>query len=467
MNLNQLGIHEIRARFRAGTLTSLALAQALIERTNAQQALKGYAAFDADTLLRQAAAADARMAAGEDLPLLGVPIALKDNIDSTDYPSAAGTSGLQGSVPAADAEVVRRLRAAGALVAGKASMHELAFGVTTDNATTGTARNPWDTDRMPGGSSGGCGVVVAAGLVPAAIGTDTGGSVRVPSALCGLVGLRPTAGRVPGRGIAPISTTRDTPGPMARCIQDCALLDAVLAPGPSPLFTVSLAGVRLGVPAHHFWDDLDPGVRAVSEAALDRLRAAGGTLVPVDLSGVAALNASTGFPIALHEFVRDMRDYLAYAGRGIGFDALVAGVKSPDVRAIVTPLLGDGAISGAAYDQAMACRQQLQNLYAQAFLSAGVHALVFPTTPALAAPAGENTEVVVNGQPQPVFPTFIRNTDPGSNAGLPGLTLPIGLSAGLPVGLALDGMPGSDRLLLSLGSAIEKLFPTNTAPWMR
>lgn len=466
MGPTQLGIVEIRAQLQTGALTSVELTKALIERTLKKQGLHGYVTFDESTLLRQAAEADKRISAGESMPLLGVPIALKDNIDSVDYPSSAGTSSLMGSVPMADSDVALKLRAAGALISGKANMHELAFGITTDNHVTGEARNPWGPERIPGGSSGGSGVVVAAGLVPAAIGTDTGGSVRVPASLCGLVGLRPTVGRVSGRGVAPISKTRDTAGPLARNVADCALLDAVLTGSSAALPAATLSGVRLGIPENLFWEDLDPGVRLVAEAAVEKLRAAGAHLVSVALPSVSELNAATGFPIALYEFVRDMRDYLSYAQRGVSLEALVAGVKSPDVKGIVSPLLGEGAIPESAYRQALESRKRLQEMYAQAFVTSGVQALVFPTTPVIAAKTTEKTDVVLNGKPQPLFPTFIRNTDPGSNAGLPGLTLPVGLSDGLPVGLSLDGAPGSDRLLLSLGMEIEKLFPTVSAPWM-
>lgn len=466
MSPTQLGIHEIRVQLRDRTLSSVALAESLIERTNSLKNLNGYVAFDERSLLKQAAEADKRIEAGEDLPLLGVPIALKDNIDSIDFPSSAGTTSLLGAKPGADADVVTRLRAAGALVAGKANMHELAFGITTDNHATGEARNPWDEQRIPGGSSGGSAVVVAAGFVPAALGTDTGGSVRVPASLCGLVGLRPTVGRYSGRGIAPISMTRDTAGPMARTVSDCALLDEVLTGDSTALNAVSLAGIRLGIPENMFWDDLAPGVRAVAEAAVERVRAAGAHLVSVALPSVSELNAATGFPIALFEFVRDMKDYLSYANRGITIEDLVAGVQSPDVKSIVTPLLSTGAIPEAVYHQALESRKHLQQMYAQAFVASGVQALLFPTTPMVAAKTSEKEEVLLNGKPQPLFPTFIRNTDPGSNAGLPGITLPVGLSEGLPVGLSLDGMPGSDRLLLAIGSQIEKLFPPVRAPWM-
>lgn len=472
MNLTQLGVVELRRHLQQRTVSSAAVADALIARTEAHAALNGYVAFDPEALRAQARVADARIAAGEELPLLGVPVALKDNIDAVGWPSAAGTGALQGLHPLQDAEVVRRLRDAGALIAGKTNMHELAFGITTNNSLTGAARNPWDRDRIPGGSSGGSGVVVGAGLVPAAIGTDTGGSVRVPAALCGVAGLRPTAGRVPGRGIAPISLTRDTAGPIARSIADCALLDRVLSgerEASEEAAAVSLEGLRLGLPRSPFWDDLEDGVRQVAEAAVDRLRGAGVRFVELALPGVFELDAAAGFPIALYEFVRDMGDYLGYAQRGIDLRRLIEGIASPDVAAIARPLLGDGAVPEAAYQQALQARRQLQALYAEAFASSGVQALVFATVPLTAAPIGHDETVLFNGRQSPTFPTFIRNTDPGSNAGIPGITLPAGLSSGLPVGLGLDAPAGSDRRLLAIGAAIEAVLPPPppSAPWLR
>lgn len=468
MNLTQLGVAQLRRELRGGALRSIDLADALIERTEAHAALNGYVAFDAEALRAQARAADARIAAGEDLPLLGVPVALKDNIDAVGLPSSNGTRALLGRHPAQDAELVRRLRDAGALVAGKANMHELAMGITTNNSVTGAARNPWDASRMPGGSSGGSGVVVAAGLVPAAIGTDTGGSVRVPAALCGVVGLRPTTGRVPGRGIAPISLTRDTAGPIARSVEDCALLDGVLSGSAQPLERVALQGVRLGLPGPGFWEGLEPGVRSVAQEAIERLRSAGAQFVEVPMPALAGFNEAAGFPIALYEFVRDMGHYLHYAQRGVSLRQLVDAIGSPDVAAIVQPLLGEGAVPEAAYAQALQARRALQAVYAEAFAAQGVRALLFPTTPLVAAPVGRDLTVTLNGEEVPTFSAFIRHTDPGSNAGIPGVTLPAGLADGLPVGLALDGPAGSDRGLLALAAAVEAVLPPlPCAPWQR
>jgi Asp-tRNA(Asn)/Glu-tRNA(Gln) amidotransferase A subunit family amidase len=466
--LAQLGVVQLRQHLRAGTARSVDLADALIERTQAHASLNGYVAFDAQAFRAQAMAADARIAAGEDLPLLGVPVALKDNIDAVGLPSAAGTRALVGLRPQHDAEVVQRLRKAGALIAGKANMHELAMGITTNNSVTGAARNPWEPSRIPGGSSGGSGVVVAAGLVPAAIGTDTGGSVRVPAALCGVVGLRPTTGRVPGRGIAPISLTRDTAGPIARSVEDCALLDGVLSGNAQPLVPVSLQGVRLGLPGPGFWEGLEPGVHSVAQEAIERLRTAGAQFVEVPLPTMAGFNEAAGFPIALYEFVRDMGDYLHYAQRGVSLRQLVDAIGSPDVAAIVQPLLGEGAVPEAVYAHALQARRGLQAVYAEAFAAHGVRAFLFPTTPLTAAPVGHDVTVQLNGQALPTFSAFIRNTDPGSNAGIPGVTLPAGLAEGLPVGLGLDGPAGSDRGLLALAAAVEAVLPPlPSAPWLR
>lgn len=450
---------ELAQALAEGAAQSTELAEQWIARSEAASALNCYVSFDAAGLLRQAAEADARRRAGERLPLLGVPVALKDNIDAEGFPCGDGTGALHGRYPVGDAELVRRLRGAGALIAGKVGLHELAFGITTNNAVTGPVHNPWDTSRIPGGSSGGSGAAVAARLVPAAIGTDTGGSVRVPAALCGVAGLRPTVGRVSAVGIAPISASRDSAGPLARSVADLALLDGVLTGDTGALPPVALRGLRLGLPKSYFWEDLAPGVHAQAEAAVSELRAAGVQLVPVDLPGIGQLAEEASFVIALYEFVRDMTAYLRDRSRGITFGELIAGIGSADVKAVAGPVLGAGAVPEAAYRQALETRKRLQALYADTFSRADLAALVFPTTPATAAKIGEDETFELNGQACPTFATFIRNTDPGSSAALPGLSLPIGLSDGLPVGLALDGPAGGDRRLLAVGQAIEAVLP--------
>lgn len=440
------------------------LAHAWIGRAEQLRALNCYVEFDAEGLRAQARRADARLGAGERAPLLGVAVALKDNIDAIGFACGNGTPALQGRASSADAALVGRLRAAGALIPGKLGMHELALGITSNNACNGAVHNPWDPRRSPGGSSGGAGAAVAARLVPAAIGTDTGGSVRVPAAFCGVFGLRPSVGRVSADGIAPISATRDTAGPLARSVADVALLDGVLTGEQAPLAEVSLRGLRLGLPDGAFWDDLDPGVHACAQRAVDQLRARGVEFVDVALPSLAERNGEVSFVVALYEFVRDMTRYLRDKERGVDLATLVAGVRSPDVKAIVEPLLGAGAVPEAAYHGALAARERLQALYRDAFASSGVEALVFPTAACTAPLLGDDQTFAHNGRACPTFATVIRNTDPGSNAGIPGISIPVGLAGGLPVGLEFDGAAGSDRRLLAIAAAVEAALPAMPSP---
>jgi Asp-tRNA(Asn)/Glu-tRNA(Gln) amidotransferase A subunit family amidase len=464
MEALDLPLLALRELLDARLVSSQELAEQCISRVQAAESLNAFASFSADALRASARSADERLRTGERLPLLGIPLALKDNMDVAGVPCGAGTGALKAHVPRSDAELVRRLGAAGAVLAGKLNMHELAFGITSNNAVTGAVRNPWDPARIPGGSSGGSGAAVAARLVPAAIGTDTGGSVRVPAALCGVVGFRPTVGRVPASGLAPISATRDTAGPLARTVRDCALLDEVLAGAPAGVPSLSLNGLRLGVPRAPFWEDLAPDLREVAEAALATLGRAGAVLVEMELPGVMQADAECSFPVALYEFVRDMGRYLADRAPEISLQQVIAGVGSPDVRGAVGTLLSGGGIPEPVYRQALEARTRLQSLYAAAFAQHRVEALVFPTTPRTAAPIGEDETVELNGKRVPTFGTFIRNTDPGSNASLPGVTLPAGLASGLPVGLALDGPIGSDRHLLAIAAAVEAVMPPAPRP---
>ncbi len=458
-------IGSLRRALQDRAISATEFVETLIERTERLATLGAYVNFDPEALRLQARDADARRAAGDTAPLLGVPIAVKDNIDVAGVATSNGTTALLGKPVRRDAGVVERLRSAGALIAGKTNMHELALGITTHNAVTGTARNPWAPDRIPGGSSGGSGVAVAAGLVPAALGTDTGGSVRVPSALCGVFGLRPTVGRVSGRGIAPISTTRDTAGPMAHNVEDLLTLDGILTGDQATPAPVALQGLRLGLPHPRFWDSLDPGVAHSMDEALVRLKGAGVVLVDVDLPELSACNDMAGFPIALYEFVRDLGRYLEESGHGVTLAELVARVGSRDVAGIVQPLLAGGAVPEAAYRDALAARARLRAIYADGFKRLEVQALLFPTTPLTARVLGDDDTIDFNGERAPAFPSFIRNTDPGSNAGIPGVSLPAGLASdGLPVGLALDGPAHGDRQLLAIAAAIEALLPPTPHP---
>ncbi len=467
MVLEELSALAAAAAIRRGELRAETYAEALLERCRRAAHLNAFIALDGDAVLESARAADQARTAGRPLgPLHGVPLVLKDNIDTAQMATTAGTPALKSHRPRQNAPVAERLFAAGALLLGKANMHELAFGITSNNAAFGPVRNPYDPTRIAGGSSGGTGAAIAARLAPAGLGTDTGGSVRIPAALTGIAGLRPTAGRWPQAGIVPISHTRDTPGPMARSLADCALLDRIVtgeADDPAPR---SLKGLRLGVPRGYFWADLDGELAVLLEAALDRLRAAGALLIEGDIPDVEALDAAAGFPIALHEARTDLDAYLRGHDSSLDFAALAQAAASPDVRGILGSQLGAGRMPDDAYHAAMTRhRPALQAAYRDYFRSRDVSAVVFPTTPLPAVPLGQDETVSLNGRDAPIFVTFIRNTGPGSLAGIPGLTLPAGLTAsGLPVGIEFDAPAGHDRDLLAIGLAAEAILPPIPAP---
>ena len=465
--LAELGAAEAAAAIRAGDISAQSLVDALLDRCTRAASLNAFISLDPDAVRAAARSADQQRQRGERLgPLHGVPIALKDNFDTADFTTTAGTPALAAHRPTRNAVVVQRLLDAGALILGKANMQELAFGPTSNNAAFGPVRNPYDRSRIPGGSSGGTAALVAARLAPAGLGTDTGGSVRVPASLSGVVGFRPTTLRWPQDGIVPISHTRDTAAPIARCVADCALLDGIVTGGPTSLTPINLEGLRLGVPRGHFWDDLDAEVEAILADALARLAAAGVVLVEGDMADVAALDAAAGFPVALYEFVTDLDRYLAGHATGLDFAGVAAQVKSPAVKKVVDALLGPDAVPEAVYREALIKhRPTLQDAYRRYFVERGVAAMVFPTTPLPAAKVGEDDTVLLNGKAVPTLATYIRNLGPGSAAGIPGLSLPAGMtSAGLPIGIAIDGPQGADQQLLTICLAIESALPRLPAP---
>jgi mandelamide amidase len=427
MQATEMTLVEAAAAIGRGELSAVDYAEALLARAAQAQALNAFIHHDAAAVRAAARAADAARAAGQPLGALhGVPLALKDNLDTAAMPTTGGTPGLRTHRP---------------------------------------ARNPYDPSRIPGGSSGGVGAAVGARIVPGGVGTDTGGSVRIPAALCGIVGFRPTTGRWSTAGVVPISHTRDTPGPMARRVADCVLLDGVVT-GSRAAPAVRLQGLRLGVPRQLFWEGLDAETGRLLQQALDTLARAGAVLIEGDIPDVGRLDNEAGFPIALYETVEDLDRYLAGHGSALKYRELVAQCGSPDVAGLLQSLAGEGAVPAAAYRHALdVLRPQLQAAYRDHFRRHDIAAVVFPTTPLPAAPIGDDETVELNGERVPTFPTFIRNTSPGSVAGIPGISLPAALTAaGLPLGLELDGPEGSDATLLAIAAAVEAVLPPLPAP---
>ncbi|MDO8768360.1 MAG: indoleacetamide hydrolase [Burkholderiaceae bacterium] len=466
-DIDTLTATEAAARICSGTLSSEALVQAYLVRAKARPELNAFVTLDETGALQAARAADQRRAGGGAcLPLQGVPIVVKDTIQAGGLPATAGTPALKIFVPTADAPVLQKLRDAGAIVLGKTNLHELAFGISGYNPAFNTGpqpgvRNAYDVTKMAGGSSAGSAAALGARMAPAGLGTDTGGSLRVPCALNGCASLRPSMGRYPQAGIAPISHTRDTAGPMAVAMADVELLDRVVTGAPA-LMPADLKAVRLGV-VPGFLANLDSDTRGAWEASLARLKAAGVTVVDVAMPQLADLNGKVGFPVALYEAYDDMVAYLARYNTGVSINQMAAAIVSPDVKgtydALVIPrkLPGPGGLVDAApiYQAAMTVhRPALVKLYADTFASQRLDALVFPTVPRTALPATPEASSLEN------FGLFIQNTDPGSNAGIPGIQLPMGLGASsrLPTGLELDGPAGSDRRLIAIGLALEKVL---------
>jgi indoleacetamide hydrolase len=459
---------------RTGELSAERYAERLVAQAGARSSLNAVLSMDAAKLLEASRAADVARAQGRRLgPLHGLPLLVKDNINTVALTTSAATRGLARNRPQRDAEVVAACFRAGASLFAKTNMHELAFGITSNNAAFGPVRNPYAPSMIAGGSSGGNGAAVAARIAPASLGTDTGGSTRIPAALCGIVGFRPTVGRYPGTfdaanvtSVVPLSHTRDTPGPMARSVADVALLDAVIAGESTVLRPERLAGLRLGVARGNFFTNLDATLAAVVENALRTLQAQGAVLVEADIPDLKALNDAVSFPVVFYEANRDLPLYLAANAPGVSFRALIDAVASPDVKGVLQLLSGSGAVPASVYQEILSARRPaLEEAYSNYFRRNGIAALVFPTTVLPARPIGHDQTVELNGAQVPTFPTFIQNTDPGSNAGLPGLSIPAGLTRnGLPVGLELDGPSGTDRRLLAIGLAVERALGTLPAP---
>lgn len=468
--LRELSAWEMAIAIRLGIVRSEDLVNACIAQIKSHPELNAFITLNEEGARARAKALDAALPLHALGPLHGVPIVLKDNIDVAGLPTTAGTPALKNNVPKSTASVAQALIDAGAIILGKNNMHELAAGITNINfwdfcnpvpvTKHCPVGNPYQPNLFSGGSSGGTAAAIAARMAPAGLGEDTAGSIRIPSSLSGTVGLRPTAGRYPQDGMVLLSKTRDTAGPIARTIEDLVLLDGIITRKSVLLLPVRLKGLRLGVPPY-FYANLDPGTAMRVEDALSKLRQAGVELVEADIPNIAELNAAISFPVVFFEVLRDLPEYLATTNPPVTLNDLVSQVASPDVSAIFGFITGPGAIPESVYlDAINRYRPALQQAYQKYFADNRVDAIIFPTTPLPARPIeGSIATVELNGQQVPTLNTYIRNTDPGSSAGIPGLSLPVGLTNdGLPIGIELDGPAQSDRNLLRIGLALQKLF---------
>jgi len=393
-------------------------------------------------------------------PLHGIPISLKDNIYTNAIRTTGGSKILELFVPSRDAPVVRSLKKAGAVILGKTNMHEFAYGVTTDNPHFGPTRNPWDLQRIPGGSSGGSAAAIAAGLCYGSIGTDTGGSIRIPASLCGVVGLKPGVGRVSAKDVIPLSPTLDVVGPLARTVEDAALLLAPilvkkknehnLLPGRLP----SSRGRRLclGVPKEFFLEVLDPDVEAAFETALRLLKKRGVRFKDVSIPQLLETE-DAGNQIAWAE--------ATLCHQRAGWFPERAAEYGDDVRA----RLEMGAkVTAISYLRALEVRETFVKSLHEVLARNELHALVVPTTP-IAAPRFGEDSVLIKGVALPMRALLLRLNRPANLAGVPAISVPCGLTkGGLPVGLQFIAAQTEELLLLEIASTFEQAFPLSARP---
>jgi mandelamide amidase len=451
------------AAMTKGEVTAERYATVLLDRCQRGKSLNAFITLAPDKVLEAARAADQARQKGQPLGALhGLPIPIKDSVNTRDLPTTAGTRGLARFQPAEDAPIVAQLRAAGASVLGKTNLHEMSFGWTSSNQAFGPVRNPYDPTRIPGGSSGGTAAAVAARMAPLGVAEDTEGSIRVPAAMCGIAGFRPTTGRYPSAGVVPISALFDQVGPHARTVNDLILFDRVASADQTPVAARSLPGVKLAVVRSYYFAGLAPEVDELVTKAMGSLRAAGVEVIETDLPELPKLIELITGPVQIHDAYYTVKQYLADYRTGLTIEQLIDSMSPPirdEIRQYVVPG-GKNAITDAFYRTATtthlpALRAQFQQL----FKVTGASAILFPTTMTPPVKIGEDKEVMIGGRKIPFETAISRNIAPGSTAGLPGLVLPVGLTpGGLPVTIELDGPSGSDRDLLALGLGIESVL---------
>ena len=450
------------------------VARAHLDRIEALDAKLGsFLHLTPERALARARALDQGLAAGQaPRPLLGVPVAIKDVLDLEGLPTTCGSRILEGYRPPFTATAVARLEAAGAVIVGKTNMDEFAMGSSTENSAFHPTRNPWDTTRVPGGSSGGSAAAVASRMVPAALGTDTGGSIRQPAAMCGVVGLKPTYGRVSRYGLVAFASSLDQVGPFARTVEDAArLLSAISGPDPSdatsaevpvPDFVAELTGsargLRLGVPWSFLEKGVEPDTLARFREALAVLESAGARTVEVALPH-AAYAIATYYIVATAEASSNLARYdgVRYglrAGQGRDLQSLYGETRDrgfgPEVKRRI--ILGTFVLSSGYYDAYYLRAQKVRTLIRQDFEQAFGHCdvLALPTSPTPAFRLGEKTSDPLQMYLADIF------TVPANLAGIPGLSVPCGLVLGLPVGLQLLGRHFDEATLLRVGQAFQR-----------
>ena len=412
--------------------------------------LNAFITVTGEMALREADQRDRELVGGIDRgPLHGIPIAHKDLMRTKGVRTTAGSKIYANYIPQRDAAIVTRLHDAGAVSVGKTGLHELAYGITSNNPHFGAIHNPWDLASIPGGSSGGSAAAVAAGIVPFTTGTDTGGSIRVPASFCGIVGLKPTFGRVNIRGVLPLGFSQDHVGPLTRTVRDAAIAFQAMLDDPTgyvPPANPSLTGLRVGWPKNFFMEQVDPEVEAAVRAAFETAAAVHARVVEVEMPDMQALRAAASTCL-LVEAVTAVRPYLD---------------RRADFGGDVLAMLDQGkAIAAIDYIEAQRTRRRVGRQFAKLFEQ--VDCIFTPTTP-LTAPKIGQTSVEIRGVTEEVRTAATRFTRVMNALGLPAISIPCGFSRiGLPIGLQIIAAAQQEDLLLGIAAAMEDAM-TLTAP---
>jgi aspartyl-tRNA(Asn)/glutamyl-tRNA(Gln) amidotransferase subunit A len=473
--LHEMGVAELARQLRERKVSALETAQHFLARARAHSELGAFLDMNEEVTLAQARAADQALASGNvDATLLGVPMAHKDIFVTKDFVSTAGSKMLEGYRSPFDATVVAKLAAQGVVTLGKLNCDEFAMGSANENSAFGPVSNPWDDSRTPGGSSGGSAAAVAAGLVPAATGTDTGGSIRQPASFCGVTGIKPTYGRASRYGMVAFASSLDQAGPLARSAQDCALLLSAMC-GPDPDrdstsldvptedFTRSLgapvAGLKIGVPQEFFGEGLAADVRAAVDAALKEYGKLGATLVPISLPRTE-LSIPVYYIIAPAEASSNLSrfDGVKFGHRAKDYVDLIDMYKKTRAEGFGDEvkrriMIGTYVLSHGYYDayylQAQKIRRMIADDFAQAFKQCDV--IAGPVAPTVAWKLGDKSEDPVASYLADIF------TLPASLAGLPGMSIPVGFGASqMPVGMQLIGNYLQEAKLLNVAHRFQQ-----------
>lgn len=475
MSISGATSSELLLRLERGDLTSVEIAAAHLDAISARDGdVQAFLLVDRDHVLQQARHIDARRANGDQIgPLGGLPIALKDVICTRGQTTTCASRMLEKFVPPYDAHVVTRLQAADAVLIGKTNMDEFAMGGSTENSAYQVTRNPWDLERTPGGSSGGSAAAVAAGMSPLALGTDTGGSIRQPASYCGVVGMKPTYGRVSRYGLVAYASSLDQIGPFANDVHGAALLleaiagydprDSTSVNMPVPAYTATLEeplkGLKIGIAKEHFVQGLDPEVEQTLRQALDVYRKLGAEVREISLPH-SKYCVAVYYVVAPSEASSNLARYdgVHYGHRATEFDSMIdmysrsrAEGFGPEVKRRI--MLGTYALSSGYYDayyvKALKVRRLIRNDYDQAFSSVDV--IASPVAPTPAFKIGEMINDPLKMYLQDIY-TISANL-----AGLPGISIPAGMSqSGLPIGLQLSGPPFEEDRLLRAARMFER-----------